>query len=97
MAKFNLNRLKSAILKEFGGYISESGERAMEIIDQSVYTGKGDPGQWSPDALAVIHCESGVPHGYYNHYIGERWYKVGDELDVIIEDYNCAVKCVYEL
>ena len=97
MAKFNLDHLKSAILRTFGGYISDNEGRAMEIINDAVYTGADDPGQWSPDALAVIHCEFGIPHGYYNYRLGERWYEVGDELGVIIEDYNCAVKCVYPL
>jgi len=79
-----------------------SPKESREIINKAVYTGKDDPGQWSPDAIAIIHCESGIPSGDYDPDIAETWINISDALQdlghsVFIESINPAVKAVYNL
>ncbi len=93
--------LKRAILEQLGDHIGNSFE-AVPVINASVYTGAADPGQWAPRAVAVIHCESGIPNGSYDVEVSEKWFNITNELqglghDVFVETINDAVKAVYEL
>ena len=93
--------LKRAILERLGEYIGNSFE-AVPQINKDVYTGTEDPGQWAPSAVAVVHCESGIPSGSYEPAAAETWFEVDDELqglgfNVFHENVNAAVIAFYEL
>lgn len=93
--------LKKQIYLKFQDDIG-SPKESREIINKAVYTSKNDPGQWSPNAIAVIHCESGIPNGDYDPDIAEKWINISDALqdlghNVFIETINPAVKAVYNL
>ena len=93
-----LEQIRAAILKHFGEVISSDPERAREIVEQDTYTGQDDPGGWSPEAVAIIHCESGIPSGLYNAQLFEKWFSVSNELDgLFCEHINAAVIGVYEV
>jgi hypothetical protein len=91
-----LQRTREAIFKVFGDFIHEDPEKAKAIIEDSTYKGGEDPGDWAPNSAVVILCESGVPHGYYNPFIAEKWFEVWNHIrGYHTEDINAAVIGVY--
>ena len=91
-----LEKIREAIFQEFGMFISDDDEKAKQIIRESTYLGSEDPGEWAPDATAVIHCESGVPSGDYETHLLTKWFRVSDRLEThYVEHINGAVIAVY--
>lgn len=91
-----LDRTREAIFEVLGDFISLDPERAKEIIRKSTYLGSEDPGEWSPDAAVIIHCESGVPSGLYDRLF-DKWFEVSRRLRThYCEHINAAVIAVYE-
>ena len=97
MPKSRLQRVKDAIVEVFGSLIEAgTGRKAQEVVDKDVYTGESDPGQWSPTAVAIIHCEDGIPNGTYDNVIIEKWFDVTNLLgDMYVEHVNAAVIAVW--
>lgn len=92
-----LKRTREAIFEVFGEYISSNPEIAKEIIKKSTYTGKDDPGGWSPEAAVIIHTESGIPSGLFDCDLFERWFEVSAKLKThYCEHINAAVIGVYK-
>jgi hypothetical protein len=84
-----------AIHKVFGDFVDK------DRIKKAVFTGKSDPGQWSPKALVVVHTESGIPNPCNYPELYDKWYKINDELkqmgfNLSFEPVNGAVIAFYE-
>ena len=78
--KSSKTRIAKAIAKVFGITQAEA--------KMAVYTGKEDPGQWSPSADFVIHLEGvGLPYEGSQ----EAWHKIEEAAGIWIEPYNNAV------
>ena len=93
----SLQRVREAIEEVWGNSISSDMQRTRKIIKDATYTGKNDPGGWSPSSEVVIHCESGIPNGLYSTRGIENWERVSDLLgDLYCEHINGAVIAVYE-
>ena len=97
-----IDDIKAAIIAELGSFIGDSIDEIKPVIDGAVYTGKDDPGQWAPKAIAVIHCESGIPSGYYDSEIQDSWTTIENQLqemgyNIYIETINAAVKAFYPI
>ena len=91
-----LEKIREAILQEFCFFISDDKEKSKQIIKDSTYLGNEDPGEWAPDATAVIHCESGIPSGDYEPLLLTKWFRVSDRLEThYVEHINGAVIAVY--
>lgn len=69
-----------------------------EQVERDVFTGKTDPGQWSPRAEVVIHTEGAIPSdGGYSVSITEKWFAVTEKLDgLFCEPVNGAVVAVHK-
>lgn len=92
-----LQRVRAAIDEVWGSYISEDSEARKRIIEQSTYIGSEDPGQWSPKAAVIIHCERGIPNGSHSTRLMEKWWDVSDKLGThFCEHINTAVIGVYK-
>jgi hypothetical protein len=103
MAKTILTRTREAIYNEFQDWIpGKNKAEKMKEIRSATYTGKGDPGGWSPGAAVVIHTESGIPTPTFDETPGfqiiEGWFRVSDELEThYCETVNAAVISVWEV
>lgn len=92
-----LSKTREVLFNVFGSYISDDPKVAKRIIKEATFTGKTDPGGWSPSAAVIIHLESGIPSGMYDHRIDEKWYEVSQQLGThFVEPINGAVSGVYE-
>jgi len=90
-----LHDVRAAIFEVFGDYISGDARRALKIIKEATFLADEDPGQWAPNAAAVIHCESGIPNGLYDG-LYEKWFNVSAMLKShYCEHINAAVIAVY--
>jgi len=102
MAKRVITQVRESIFEVFGEYIpGNTKAEKMAVIREDTFTGKSDPGGWSPTAAVVIHTESGIPNPYYElgggWPITEGWAKVTESLNGHhCETYNGAVVAVYE-
>lgn len=102
--KDRVQEVRDAVAEVFGEYMnpymtvqSDLDEEVRKCVDRDIYSGEDDPGGWSRNAVAVIHCESGIPNGAYDNHILEMWHEVCDKLPgLFVEHYNAAVICVYE-
>lgn len=104
-----LERVREAICEVFGTYLSiefdddhnllpPDMEKVRKAVEGSTYTGEDDPGGWSPNAVAIIHCEDEIPNGSYDDSgrILDMWFKVSELLgDLYCEHINAAVIGVY--
>lgn len=97
-----LTRTREAIYNEFAAHIPGDTKKAkMATIRACTYTGKSDPGGWSPSSDVVIHTESGVPNPSFDESPGfqiiEGWFRVSGELEThYCETINGAVITVYK-
>ena len=94
-----LKRVRAAIRKHFWHALAEDENDQVidRIINGATFLGEEDPGQWSPSAQVVVHCESGLPSGLYEPFYSEKWYEVDNELgDLYHEPINSAVLAFYE-
>jgi len=102
MAERVITQVRKAIFEVFREHIpGNTKAEKMAVIRKATYTGKADPGGWSPTAAVVIHTESGIPNPSYEcgggWPITEGWTKVSESLDRhYCETYNGAVMAVYE-
>jgi len=99
-----LKDIKALITKTFADHEGYTQSEYRDIVDGAVYTGEDDPGQWSPNAVAVVHCESGIPSGLYDDTsdVQQMWIDIDEELrelghDIFVEDINAAVKAYYKI
>jgi hypothetical protein len=70
---------------------------ARDRIKADTYKGSDDPGQWSPEASVVIHCESGIPCPLYDDMVSwEKVYEKLNEAGLFAEPVNGAVVAVYQ-
>ena len=92
-----LERVRTAIAEVFGNYISEDPAQRRKIIEEATFLGHDDPGQWSPKAAVVIHCESGIPNSEHWRLI-DAWEQVSNKLKThFCEPVNCGVIGVYRV
>ena len=103
MAKRIITRVREAIYAEFGRHIpGKTKAQKMAVIRDNTFTGKDDPGGWSPWAAVVIHTEgSGIPNPTWDETPGfvivEGWFRVSDALgDHFCETVNSAVMTVHK-
>ena len=91
-----IDRVQEVLFTRFRSDLPEIAVDAMKMIQESVYTGEGDPGQWSPNALAVIHIEStDIPSNDDVPSI-EKWAAASADLgNAFFEHVNAAVVAVY--
>jgi len=93
MKRNQLARVRQALLRHFGPMI---GPDAKQIIKEATFTGRTDPGEWSPKACVVVHCESGIPSGTYSIREQEKWFDISRELgDIYAEHVNSCVVAFY--
>lgn len=72
-------------------------EYVKKRIEENTFTGKDDPGQWSPTARVIVHCKSGIDSGAYETYFQDQWYKIDEELgNLYHEPYNAAIITFWE-
>lgn len=109
--KSDLERVRDAICEVFGEYLWYGEDdafdkeynpqpvkksRIREIVERDTFTGADDPGGWSPGAVAIIHCENGIPNGAYETHVLDKWFEVSELLgDLYCEHINAAVIGVY--
>ena len=96
----NLERVRAVIFDVFGSLIDEDDDEAKKIISKATYTGTEDPGGWSRTAEVVVHCESGIPNGYYadDCRVIDLWNEASRRLGgMFFEHVNNAVICVYDV
>jgi len=92
-----LDRISRVLLTHFRECIEQEDDaKALQKVRKHVFTGEDDPGQWSPNALAIVHAEAyPIPGLYLPAYI-EKWCQASDELgDCFFEHINDAVVAVY--
>ena len=90
MTTSKVERVRAAILAVFPSV-------TRKAVDRDVYAGRDDPGGWAPKAVAVIHCEGGIPNA--NDFMEnlEKWCEVSERLgDLFCEPINGAVIAVYK-
>lgn len=91
-------RLRGDDFDEFMGGLLRAENKVREMMAEDIFTGRDDPGQWSPMAVAVIHCENGLDSGYYNQFAQERWTEVEERLPgYYVESINAAVLGLYKI
>ncbi len=91
-----VNRVVEALSIVFRDYLPKDPCAAKDLLRKYVHTGKGDPGQWSPNALAVVNIESlEIPGNEEVRWI-EQWVEASDLLgDAGFEQVNSAIVAVY--
>jgi hypothetical protein len=84
---------KDELAQESGNHIYAT--KADSIIGQSVVNAEDDPGEWAPEAHAIIYHVNGMPSIDYI----EEWGKVSDMLPdfYYVEAINPEVSAVYNL
>ena len=93
-----LTRVRSAIFKKLGRAISSDPKEAKRIIEEATFTGRTDPGEWSPSAAVVIHLETGIPTPYDSVRADNAWFDISDSLKTHYVEYiNGAVLAVYRV
>jgi len=90
-----LEQTRKAIVEVFGDFL---GDNPMEATRRHTYTGKDDPGGWSPQAAVVIHTETFLPSIDEGIFMIEKWDEVSDKLDGhFVEHINGGVSAVYKI
>ena len=77
----------------------------MDLFKKHIYTGKSDPGEWSPGALVVVHTECGLPNPCDGDgcSMDEEWRKVDKDASYLLgyaiyhEPVNGAVVAFYKV
>lgn len=85
----NIDKIREAVKRKFDYYMPENFD-----YERAIVRGIDDPGQWSPNAIAIIYTEMGFPSDY-NPRIFDMWMDLGDETDLLFEPVNSAVMAVY--
>lgn len=93
-----LEQTRKALFEVFGKQIAYSEEMADILIRRHTFCGDEDPGEWSPGAAVVIHCESiPLPEPVDIPAI-EAWSRVSDLLEGhFCEHINNVVVAVYKV
>lgn len=94
-----LEQTRTALMEAFG----LGKDQAADVVSNTFF-GSEDPGQWSPQAVVIIHAESiplPSPDECFEfegktYYASETWVKASDLIEGhFIEHINSAVAAVY--
>jgi hypothetical protein len=92
-------KVRVAIAKHLGKYISLDKEKMIEIVKKGVIHPKDDSGEWAPESEVIINLESGIPSGEYHPILAEAWEEVSSQLNdkgLFLESVNTAIYAVYK-
>lgn len=92
-----LTQLRDALLAEFGSDIDTDAAKAKARVERYTCHPLDDPGEWAPNAAAIVHAEHiDLPLPLEIPAI-EAWQRVSDRLDgFYCEHVNNAVVAVYK-
>ena len=91
-----VQKVLNSLFTTFRSFLPDDDGEAKSLLEDHTYTGKDDPGGWSPEALAVVHIEStGIPGNEEIVWI-ELWAAASEMLgDAYFEQINGGVVAVY--
>jgi len=85
-----------ALFTAFREYLPDDDHEAKVLLRKHVFAGKLDPGQWSPNASAIVHIEALMIPGNEEVRLIEQWAKASEALGGAgFEQINSAVVGVY--
>ena len=99
---------REAILTEFGCDDKEMDASLIAAVKKDIHLGNQAPGQWSPDSVLEIYCESGIPNAtdYFNpadygfsgkvSYNSEKWETVDGIVNLMLEAMGTSKKVHHE-
>ena len=88
---------RDAIIQVFGCNDKELDADLVTAVKKDVHYGSDAPGQWSPDSILEIYCESGIPnasdifdpadHGFPGKvsYNSDRWNIIDGVVNLMLE------------
>ena len=99
---------KNAILQVFGTDDAEQDKYLIESVKKDIHIGDKAPGQWSPDSVLEIYCESGIPnatdifdpswHGMTGKtiYNSDKWAEVDEIVNLMLSVSHPGTKVYHE-